>query len=262
MITADIRLRARSAILTTGIKGLSVINLRAYSGCPAINNNQGKLMTTTDDSELVADFSGKYMREQDLSHCNFTNGNFKGADLRGANLSNSVFVGADLEGADLTRCNLTDADFTGANLKNAKLVRSFLIGTNFTDANLSHVDFLSAKFFAYKVDSNRVRYAKVAKLDGADLSFSSFRDTLFGEEITMSNAQLEGADFTEVDLRWVNFEKANLKGVRFNKTNLTDANLEWADATKADFTGAKTEFMQCVATNLTSAIGYTPPADR
>ena len=47
----------------------------------------------SDDTVMpVADFSGKFLREQDLSDSDFTGISFKGTDMRGANLSNSKFV--------------------------------------------------------------------------------------------------------------------------------------------------------------------------
>lgn len=224
---------------------------------------KGLEMTTELEAEnQVADFSGRYLREQDLSESDFTGISFKGADLRGANLANSIFKDADFEGADLTRCNLRNSDFTGANLEKAILKRSNLCGANFTDANMASVDFLSAKLFDYKVNGNGIRYVTKANFTGTILRYASFLDTLFADVISMAEANLEGADFTGADLRWVDFERANLKHARFNKTDLTDANLEWSDATNANFTGAKTEFMHCTATNLSGAIGYLPPAER
>ncbi len=82
-----------------------------------------------------------------------------------------------------------------------------------------------------------------ADLTEADLSNSLFYDkAIFKKAIlvsaTLKEAQLEGADFTEANLRFADLTKANLNGANFEKANLRYTDVKGANFRGANFNGA------------------------
>jgi uncharacterized protein YjbI with pentapeptide repeats len=139
----------------------------------------------------------------DVSHVNSEGQvDLRQINLRGANLNNSQFSGVDM----------TEADCNGASLQNL----------TFTATNLSHVIF-----------------------DGADLSHSKFWDgcapcasfwDAMLEEVVLSGALLEGANFTNANLCHANLEGANLSNAELWRANLQNADLGGAILFKANMT--------------------------
>jgi uncharacterized protein YjbI with pentapeptide repeats len=140
-----------------------------------------------------------------------------------ANLAN-----ANLSGLDLTSYG---ADLTGANLNNANLAGTKLAGTSFGGAT----------------DENTSGGTRTANVKGTPATLPDGA-RMVGTAIVAPSVNLDGANFSKMDLHdsdfstmsfvGTNFNGANLKGVKFNKRNLTGADLTGADLTGADLTGA------------------------
>jgi uncharacterized protein YjbI with pentapeptide repeats len=92
------------------------------------------------------------------------------------------FHGGDLRGATFNLTNLREADFSGADLRLASL-----FGAKLQDANLSNADLREAT-----LDS--------AVLNGTDLRGAWLEDA-FAFNTRFENVRIDGADFTNVDLR-------------------------------------------------------------
>ena len=92
------------------------------------------------------------------------------------------FAGSDLRGVTFNLTNLRDADFSGSDLRLASL-----FGAKLQDADLSDTDLREAT-----LDS--------AVLNGTHLDRALLEDA-FAFNTRFENVTIEGADFTNVDLR-------------------------------------------------------------
>lgn len=150
-----------------------------------------------------ADFSGADLSEADLQH----------SDLRGALLEDAMLDGADLSYARLELADLTDASLRAAVAPYTKFEGALLHNTDFTGAKLegAHLQFLR-----YDDAGPTTKEPKGALqppiLAGADLF----------------KAQMQGTDFTNLDLRAADLRCAQLHG----------AKIELAVRRDADFTDA------------------------
>ena len=185
-----------------------------------------------------ADFSGKSMRNLDLSKFDFT-----GAIMTGVNLFGAKLADANLSKADLTRSNLNlawliHANFTDANLTDASVVGPVVAqGLDampgeipiFKGANMKNAR-VQARFTGG--DLNGANFA------GADISAHLMNQSMGLMHTEMAGAKLEGADFSGTNMGHVDLSYADLKGANFSGADLTRADLTGADASGADFTGA------------------------
>lgn len=100
------------------------------------------------------------LRNEDLSHRDFSGGVFAAADVRGSNfegsdLSNSIltkatFIDTNLSGADLTNSFMDRVDLSNANLTNAILQDIIATSTNFYNAEITGADFSGAIIDRYQ----------------------------------------------------------------------------------------------------------------
>jgi uncharacterized protein YjbI with pentapeptide repeats len=189
-------------------------------------------------------FSGRDLRELDLS----------GLDFKGATVVNSNLFGADLSRADLSK----------ANLKGSRLDRVIIIRTRFDGADLSDTSFLRPSTFttlAAPVSEgasfaganlsrarlfgrfNRMNFSG-AVLQGATLApftRTGFIEYIWRTELSganLSNADLSGADLSYVLLTFANLRGANLAGAVLRKADLSRADLTGADLTGVDLSEA------------------------
>lgn len=96
-----------------------------------------------------------YRRLRGSGYINFAGIDFSGRDLRQANLSSTGLAEACLRGADLRHASLwcanaSGADFTDADLRNADMFRvnctsALFLGARLDDANLTAANFEGAK---------------------------------------------------------------------------------------------------------------------
>ncbi len=97
-----------------------------------------------------------------------------------------------LVNADFSQQNLTESSFTKANLKNANFQGSNLAGVSFFGANLEDANLAGANLRFATLDSARLVQANLtnAVLEGAFAFGAQFQQ-----------ARIEGADFTDVEMR-------------------------------------------------------------
>jgi uncharacterized protein YjbI with pentapeptide repeats len=184
-------------------------------------------------------FSGRDLRELDLS----------GLDFKGATV-----VDSNLFGADLSRADLSQTSFKGS-----RLDRVIIIGTRFDGADLSGTSLLrpstfstlvptvseAASFKGTNLANARLfgRFTRMnfheANLSGATMA--PFNHTGFIEHIwrtDLSGADVSNADLSRANLTYVLFAFANLRGANLSGAVLRKADLSRADLTGANLTGA------------------------
>ena len=179
--------------------------------------------------EIVPDLSYANLTDANLSHANLSHANLSNtklndaklirvdlseaflshailirADLIRADLSEAVLGETDLREADLNHANLNRADFTLADLSEANLIMADLTNaalrrTRLRDANLSRADFSGANLSEANLSD--------ANLSGANLGGAILESTI------LNRAYLDGADFSEVHLRYTSFSDVDLSEV-------------------------------------------------
>ncbi|MFI5851806.1 pentapeptide repeat-containing protein [Micromonospora chalcea] len=135
--------------------------------------------------------------------------NFSGADLSYIDTSRGNFDGADLEEASLVKADLTNASLDRASFRMADLTL-----TTWETARARKAIFSEARMEA-------------AYLKYADLSESSFFMTITARS-GFTQTHLEGADFSDADLRRTGFSRAYLTGAKFKGARLEGAQLHTA----------------------------------
>jgi uncharacterized protein YjbI with pentapeptide repeats len=133
----------------------------------------------------MVNLSGAELRQAQLGRANLQGANLSGANLRWADLS-----GADLRGADLTGAVLSGATLTGANLSQTTLIDSKFVHADLTRASLMEVDWTGAD------------------LTGAQLT-----------GVKLYNSRRFGANFNEVDCRWIDLSQNGDRSQTFQFTS-------------------------------------------
>lgn len=110
--------------------------------------------------ENSVNYTYSELRNEDLSHRDFSGGVFAAADVRGSNfegsdLSNSIltkatFIDTNLTGVNLTNSFMDRVDLSNANLTNAILKDIIATSTNFYHANITGADFSNAIIDRYQ----------------------------------------------------------------------------------------------------------------
>jgi uncharacterized protein YjbI with pentapeptide repeats len=177
----------------------------------------------------------------------FASINLRGAELGGLHLGckrrplTGLSGCADFQKADLQEANLTLAGFSGAGMDHADLRKAKLTSANFSDAQLRGADL------------GGVATARPAHFQGAHM-----------HRITLVQAELDGADFTdaslsraeadEADLSSANFHRASLRASRFKHADLRDANFRGANMTDVDLTSADLRGADFTRADLRNAV--------
>jgi len=144
----------------------------------------------------------------DFSGCDLSCSFVSHADLNGSKLCQAIVRHADLSHAKLDNCDLRKADLTGANLTNATLRNAILEDTILKDVIAHHADFSDAKLCGAKLPSD------------------------------LSTANLNGCDFTNVNLHGINFSSTSLSNSRLRGCSITDSDMSNAILDGCDFTDA------------------------
>jgi uncharacterized protein YjbI with pentapeptide repeats len=121
--------------------------------------------------------------------------------------------GVDWDGCNLANAVLTDANLAGANLAGATMTNDLMTRANLSNANLAGASMVNA--------------SGNPDLAGADLNGATLTDDLF------NGANLAGADLTNLSGFGLHLLDASLRGAI-----LSTADVEYADLTLADLTGA------------------------
>ena len=189
------------------------------------------------------------LEEAYLIKANLSRANLKEAKLSKANLTESDLRGANLTGADLSEANLTEADLRGADLTEADFTKTDLTGADLSGANLTNVR-ISEETVLYQtiLSDHKPDEFHFRVIDGEELLKSHARGKMeFNHMIIyradLSNANLEGIDFTGAKFKYVNLSGANLRA-----TNLSCATFIHCNLSHADMAGSihvSTHFIHC-----------------
>jgi uncharacterized protein YjbI with pentapeptide repeats len=232
-------------------------------------------------STLVnVDFSGKDLRNVNFGSANLTGANFSGAILDNVNFNNSTLTGANFDDTNLSSAsfsNVTSGQITGTvtGLPSGwKLINGYLVGrtarlygADLSGADLSGMDLTSTYLALANLSSSNLSGTKLyaadlwsANLSGANLSgvssggIGSGPSSLPGSwhfirgYLVGPKANLDGVDFSNLDLSYWDFSGANLsharlvdstfRGTNFVGATLAGANFSYSFLGDADFTDA------------------------
>ena len=203
------------------------------------------------------DFSGRTLRDLDLSGLDFGRAEMAGADLFGADLTNANLTGVNLAGGNLNRVIVIRADFSGANLKGAVIMRPSV------STSLDYDAAESPKFAG--ADMRNVRMT--AKMIGADFRGVNLTQANLGPHepradiSTMPNSVYKSCDFsgatmTDVDLSRAVLIFSRFAGADLRRANLSNADMSKVDLSGADLTGADLSEANLDGANLAGVIGF------
>jgi uncharacterized protein YjbI with pentapeptide repeats len=185
----------------------------------------------------TADFSGA-----DLRYRNFRNMNLHGANFQKTSIVGAVFDGANLSDStfDQTaqapdgRTLSTSGSFKGADLSNSKFINSIDVGNS---------DFSNANF-------DGVLFDTFTAFDNDNFTNVDFRTITLGSSGTYNvpriiSSNLNGANFSGLDLSYVTFQGNSTISTDFTGTNFTNAFLYATDMQQANLTNAIWSNTQC-----------------
>jgi len=182
-----------------------------------------------------ASFDNAALEQADLSGANLRNANLQQVRAEKAVFRKACLVGANLEFADLGKADLCDADLTNARLTMAvfQLAKADRIClrdtkadmTRFTLCRMQHADL-------------RGMQSSMGSFHSADLRSADLRGCRFAK-VDWMLAVLDGADFSDGDLRQSMFRDTSAIGARFLRARLEGASATGvADFTRADLRAA------------------------
>ncbi len=198
-----------------------------------------RIEKASDDSHFLR-LDNAYLNELILKESmDFSNCSLTGATFRNATLPQTDFTDCQLQDADFTRAtgspiftssNLTGAklydvtfpetDFQNAVLHDAKLNDAVLDRSDFTNVVAHHGEFKLSSLDTAKFDRSELKFASFfgALLRNASLVNIDAEGAKFTYE-----AVLEGADFTNANLKETYFTNAQANRVCFDSANLFDS---------------------------------------
>ncbi len=201
------------------------------------------------------DFSGRNLRDLDLSGLDFHAARLAGSDLFGADLTNSNLRGVDLSDGNLNRTIVIRADFSGANLHNATFMRPSVSTTldyevaeapKFAGADMRNIrmtskmvgaDFRGANLTGARLGPHEPR-ADISSMPASVLKSCDFSGALM-TDVDLSRAIMTFSRFVGADLRRVSFVMADLSMTDLSGADLTGADLSDANLDGANLAGVK-----------------------
>lgn len=152
----------------------------------------------------------------DLANADLSDMDLAGLGLTGIDLTDANLSGTDLSGDSLLKANLTGADLAGATVTNANFMQAVL-----TDANLAGVDMSTTELAA--AQSGGISDADAPSALPPSWQFTS--GYLVGLNADLDNADLTGADLSNMNLTYVTMNGADLADVNLTGTQMADASL-------------------------------------
>jgi len=198
---------------------------------------------------------GAVLRDAVLGKADLRGASLRGANLEGANLLEALFEGAVLEGllaegATLVRLSLAGCQAAGAMFARATFIECDLTGLDVSRATLTAAAFVDCRVAGLRAAGADMTGAVLT--GGCDLTEAQFQGTRLAQanlrgavlqRAVLTGALLDGADFSETDLRDANLAQASARGVRFVVADLRRAVLARGDfaqgiLSRADLRGA------------------------
>lgn len=224
-----------------------------------------------DSQDLAgADLTDCYFNDAQLSGANLAGAKLTGASLIGAKLTGADLTGADLSDADLSGADLSGAKLDKAKLDDAVMIDTVAEGASFAGAQGKDVMCVGLKA-ANAVFTGAQLEAGVftgAQLQGADFTAASLKDCGF-DQVDATGAKFEKADlsgfrggeksnFTNAKCKGANgagsvWENSTLQGADFSECNLKDAQFQFSDLSGARFFGADLSSAMLRKANLSKA---------
>ena len=218
------------------------------------------------------DFSGLDLKGASFVRSKLDGARFDGASLAGAafaaaSLSSASFVGADLSGADLSSAAAADADFseavmTGADISGASLAGATLSkvkadglkaeGADMSEARISFSAMSGADFSGARL--RRMDFHESCP-DGANFEKAALCASTFcwGSSARGANfvgAELDGANWTNIDADGADFTGVSARGASFTDCELSSSRWSGADAAGGDFSRSRLECASMCGVNL------------
>jgi uncharacterized protein YjbI with pentapeptide repeats len=174
-------------------------------------HNVTDLTTSSEERQLLTNFSGGNLSESDFSSVTAHKRKFNGSALRnanfaGADLTGSSFMGSDIREANFDGTNLTDCILSANDLRGARFNKTILLRTVFSASGLDGAKFTDVELFDVKMTK------------------TNLKKTVFG------NCTFKNVDFKYSDMRGlclagqtftcVKFDKAALNETTFNGSTL------------------------------------------
>lgn len=218
------------------------------------------------------DFSGLDLKGTSFVRSKLDGARFDGASLAGAafaaaSLSGASFAGADLSGAVLSSAAAADADFseavmTGADISGASLAGATLskvkadglkaAGADLSEARVSFSDMSGADFSGARL--RRMDFhescADGANFEKAALCGSTFCWGSSARGANFAGAELDGANWTNIDASGADFTGVSARGASFTDCELSSSRWSGADAASGDFSRSRLEGASMRGVNL------------
>ncbi len=183
----------------------------AHADCSFSKIDSTSALKGADLSGINVD--GASLIKVDLSGTNLNGASARSAQLNGVNLSGANLKGARFDVAGLSSADMTGADVTGGNFDSALVSASFFKTKGYATAAVRGIILVPAA-------GDSLAGLNLAGLNLTGASFDSFRAVL-----SMTGADLHGADLTSVsfdgvDLTGANFSGATLTFINFGESTI------------------------------------------
>jgi len=183
-------------------------------------------------------------------------GNFNKAIMNDFTFMQTAFILSDLQSVELNNAKIELTSFRSTNLSGVKLKNAYLRAVGFGSEGGNTSDNITSLRGA---DLSGAEFSFV-DFENCDASGANFAGANFDHHCKFENADLSGCNFSGVyakgctfysNLSNVDFSNANVRGVDFRHSNLSNADFSNADIRGANFTGSNTE-----GVNFTGAKGF------